>query len=132
MEGVSASRKENQWKGDKKVIYIINVHRKYLGIKIRHFFGNRLKDKYNTKNSVGEESNVIDMFISNLYSTHLINLFLVYGATFKIIIIMELVNDISIILLFLNFFYYEKIFIQKQIVYVKDTGCSIKNKSFGK
>ena len=37
MEGASESRKENQTKGEKKRFYI-NVHRNYLGIKIRIFF----------------------------------------------------------------------------------------------
>ena len=50
---VKVERKIKQ-KGTKR--FYVNVHRKYLGIKIRNFFGNGLKDKYNTRDSVGEES----------------------------------------------------------------------------
>ena len=47
-------RGKSNKRGQKRLY--INVHRKYPGIKIRNFFGNGLKDKYNNKNSVGEES----------------------------------------------------------------------------
>ena len=56
MEGVSEGRKENQTKGDKQVKY--KCPQKISKYQNKKFFGNGLKDKYNTKNSVGEESNV--------------------------------------------------------------------------
>ena len=70
MEGASESRKENQTKGEKKRFYI-NVHRKYLGIKIRIFFGTDLK-----KNIMGEES-IVWKYLVHIYYRLLVNVKLV-------------------------------------------------------